>query len=631
MILNKDRLTCAWKITGTESFRLASSKLLDFYGVNLQNPSETLMRCVVPEDNKVFIQPDQSGAEALVVAMETRPGKFRKLFDLNIKVHSYMALQLFTDKFRGKHPSLRYKNVDPATLATYPELKELLSTIKNSSKEYDLGKRVIHCLTPDHEVLTKNGWISVDKVSEFIPIAVWSSEYHTITFEVPSVWNRGYYTGDVHCYEYPKFSQRVTPQHNFPLWTNNRIKATSSIEVSHYHGGGLPVNGYYSGDRMVPLWEARLVAATQADGSILNPTTIKFRFAKLRKIDRLIMILKKLEGLEWDAYVGVDNVWNCTVRNAGHIIEHFAGNKVFDSWLLTWHGSSLDALIRELQHWDGYATQTRRHKREVFYSSQKENIEWLQTILHLRGKQGSPHFSLKGHHQLGINERQYACTAGCTVENYSGMVYCPTVSTGYFLVRRNGKISVTGNSKNYSMGPRTFQLNVLELSEGAVILSFKEAKEFLATHEMVFPEILEWQAAIKGQVAATRILRNLFGYPRVFTRLWNDALEREALAFVAQSTVGTITNLAYTEMFNRIRKERLPWTLLNNKHDSLLLEVPDTTEHREQGMAYCKEHMGRRLTSSRGEEYRMKVGLSVGYNWGHYHEEHNKDGLKELN
>lgn len=324
-----NRLTTQYKIAGTKNFRLASSKLLGYYGTNLQNPSDTLMECVIPDDGCIFIQPDQGGAEALVVAYECRRARFRKLFEHGIKPHSYMALQLFTNKFRGNHPSARYKYVDPDILAGYPECRDLLNTIKNSHQEYDLGKRVIH-------------------------------------------------------------------------------------------------------------------------------------------------------------------------------------------------------------------------------------------------------------------------------------------------------------AKNYDMGPKTFQINVLELSEGTVVLSYKEAKEFLAIHSETFPEILEWQAEVSGRLAATRTLNNLFGYPRHFGSLWSTELLRDAYAFIPQSTVGTITNIAYTELHYRIRRESLPWQLLNNKHDSLLLQVPDTSEHRDMAMAYCREHMGRELVSSRGEHYRMKVGISIGYNWAKYDEKKNPQGMKEL-
>jgi hypothetical protein len=108
----------------------------------------------------------------------------------------------------------------------------------------------------------------------------------------------------------------------------------------------------------------------------------------------------------------------------------------------------------------------------------------------------------------------------------------------------------------------------------------------------------------------------LFGYPRRFDQLPGPALLRDAYAFIPQSTVGTITNIAYTELYQRIKKERLPWVMANNKHDSFLVQVPDTTEHKDMLTAYSRHHMGRELVSSRGEHYVMKVGMSFGHNWG---------------
>lgn len=323
----KDRLTTSYKITGTKNFRLASSKMLGFYGTNLQNPSPSVMRCVIPDNGYIFAQPDQSGAEALVVAYEAPRGKFRRLFELGAKVHTYLALQIFVDKFRGNEPSDKYKFIDPDKLVALPEYKPLFKTIKNSGKPYDLGKMTIH-------------------------------------------------------------------------------------------------------------------------------------------------------------------------------------------------------------------------------------------------------------------------------------------------------------AKNYDMGPRTFQTNVLEKTEGQVVLTFAEAKTFLSIHEQTFPEIQELLAEIRGRVAS-RVLYNLFGYPRYFGGLWSDSFLRDAYAFIPQSTVGTITNLAYAEIWKEIKRQKLPWFLLNNKHDSLLLEVPDVTEHRELAKSLLKKSMERELVSTRGETYNMKSGLSWGHNWAKWDPENNPEGMRE--
>lgn len=321
------RLTTSYKVSGTKNFRLASSKLLGFFGTNLQNPSDSLMECVIPEDDYIFLQPDQRGAEALVVAYEAPDGRFRQLFQLGIKPHSYMALQIFTNKFKGPYDAARYKAIYPKDFKALPECSELLKAIGKSKREYDLGKRVIH-------------------------------------------------------------------------------------------------------------------------------------------------------------------------------------------------------------------------------------------------------------------------------------------------------------AKNFDMGPRTFQVNTLEESEGTINLTYQEAKSFLQTHEATFPEILEYQQNIREELARGRILRNLFGFPRYFGGLWCSNLLRDAYAFKPQSTVGTITNIAVTSMTEYIKKQSLPWFVLNNKHDSFLMEVPDTAEHKEHARTKAKELIEQHLTSSKGEQFQMKCGISWGHNWGKYSDE-NPTGMKE--
>lgn len=184
------------------------------------------------------------------------------------------------------------------------------------------------------------------------------------------------------------------------------------------------------------------------------------------------------------------------------------------------------------------------------------------------------------------------------------------------------------HARNYKMGPRTFQLNTLELSQGKVNLSYADSKRILDTDARVFTEIDEWQAETAGRLAATRTLHNLFGYPRYFGGIWSDALERDGLSFVPQSTVGTITNRAFTALWHYIKAHKLPWLLLNNKHDSLLLSLPDTAEHREHARAVAKQHIEIPLVSTRGDHYQMGCGISWGYNWAPASAD-NPDGMKE--
>ena len=51
-----------------------------------------MMEIYGPKPGNIFVQPDQAGAEALVVAYLCPPGQFRSLFLNGIKPHTLMQL-----------------------------------------------------------------------------------------------------------------------------------------------------------------------------------------------------------------------------------------------------------------------------------------------------------------------------------------------------------------------------------------------------------------------------------------------------------------------------------------------------------------------------------------------------------
>ncbi len=124
------RNSCQYKLAGTKTFRRSSSKILGKWGTNLQNLEKSVREPYQPDGFspdkaakclywletgdltifteeelatiKVFLQTDQSGAEALIVAYDSEARDFRKLFENKIKPHVYVALKLFKDIWRDK-------------------------------------------------------------------------------------------------------------------------------------------------------------------------------------------------------------------------------------------------------------------------------------------------------------------------------------------------------------------------------------------------------------------------------------------------------------------------------------------------------------------------------------------------
>jgi len=169
------------------------------------------------------------------------------------------------------------------------------------------------------------------------------------------------------------------------------------------------------------------------------------------------------------------------------------------------------------------------------------------------------------------------------------------------------------HASNYGMRGGTFQLQVLEKSEGKIVLSRKQADGYLSGYHGLFDEIMEWHAEVWNVLDKDKVLYNLQGFPREFTGRIHPDMLKDALAFIPQSTVGTITNVAFTNLQEYIETHSLAWDLLNNCHDSYLCQCP-IGEEVECGRV-MRLFMEQELTNFRGEKFRMRSEAQAGFNW----------------
>jgi len=184
------------------------------------------------------------------------------------------------------------------------------------------------------------------------------------------------------------------------------------------------------------------------------------------------------------------------------------------------------------------------------------------------------------------------------------------------------------HASSYGMKGPTFALSVLTESEGSIRLSVKDANHYLDTFHAMFPEIHQWHMETEATYKRDKCLRNLFGFPWHKKGTLSDELLRKLYAFVPQSTVGCITHIAVTRMQEYIEENKLDWDILNNMHDSYLVQAPET-EIREcaRVMQAC---MNQDLVSLRGEHFKMASSASIGKNWGPFKAGCNEEGLVEL-
>ncbi len=173
---------------------------------------------------------------------------------------------------------------------------------------------------------------------------------------------------------------------------------------------------------------------------------------------------------------------------------------------------------------------------------------------------------------------------------------------------------MTCHSGNYGIKAPTFRMNVLEKSGGKVVLTLPQATKYLLGYNTMIP-LRQWWHRVEQQLySPSHTIYNLFGYPREFTGLIQESMFKEAYAFSPQSTVGTITNIAYTLMQTYIEDNVKDWDMLGNCHDSYLCQCP-IGEERECAKV-MKQFIEQELTNYQGEKFRMRSEAQCGFNWG---------------
>lgn len=85
-----------------------------------------------------------------------------------------------------------------------------------------------------------------------------------------------------------------------------------------------------------------------------------------------------------------------------------------------------------------------------------------------------------------------------------------------------------------------------------------------------YPRIQKWQERVKEQVRSRRYVQNAYGFRRYYFDRVDDALFRQAIAWIPQSSIGLYINHIWLALF-----EQHPWIeILLQVHDSLAGQFP---------------------------------------------------------
>jgi len=326
------------------------------------------------------------------------------------------------------------------------------------------------CFSPDVEILTSRGFVRFDKLREGEPVAQWKSNFpHSetgdITFVVPDKVIVKPYNGNlVRLQSDSLIDLSMTPNHEMITYTpdgNEKREPAESVGLSSARM--MPVSGHGRGAKEILPPRERLMIALQADGNIhytrthgpsAGETILAFTLAKDRKLSRLRTILKDC-GLRFREEVQSRKRTRIFVYGVMN-----ASKNLWDSFNLpSLSSNAAQEIIHEMVNWDGHMN---KDGGLYFSSTNKTQADFYQAVATLAGHKARMTVQ-HDNRKVSNNDvwRVFISPMKSTVntrhikrsyEPYNGKVYCVRVPTGNIVVRRAGKVVVTGNCHEIRKG-----------------------------------------------------------------------------------------------------------------------------------------------------------------------------------
>lgn len=334
-----------------------------------------------------------------------------------------------------------------------------------------------HCYDQETQVLTDRGFVSWALVTESDRLGIWDPEVQSLCYEQPIYLTQQRYSGPMYRVEHGGVDLLVTPDHRMWVqlktydretgkqpWGGFQLIPASELanrtmvrysKVAPYLGDRWDGGGFHSDTEAL----LQFIGFFVGDGSALGTQAnyVEFHLKKKRKIEFLMGCLSRL-GWTVDSREIGDGTFRIAVKLNG-IAKLFKSqfydqehNKVLPAWALRLNRSDAHALLRGLRASDG----SEKRGTWIYSTSSPALAEQVQLVLLHAGE--SAHVSCNGNGMwiVSVLSRMREPVINQGVSNtsmveYDGIVYCAHTRTGILVVRRNGKIVLSGNTTPFEM------------------------------------------------------------------------------------------------------------------------------------------------------------------------------------
>ncbi len=317
------------------------------------------------------------------------------------------------------------------------------------------------CVSDDTEILTPLGWVKFHDLKEGERVAQFNSETSEISFVAPSRIVKNPYKGKLYEMDKRQLSIAVTPNHDILYKNNGVFKKEKALNFKPHSRNAIPVTGikFSVNDRELSALE-KLKVAYAADGhkiSSSNRTGLKAGYQRVTFSLKKEYKIKRLYDLCCEACIQIDELKpdNCDINKRKFAVNLPVGeaDKKISNWVNLEDIGFLYAksLIEEVLKWDGHISKDRR----VYCSTTKEDIDLIQAVssfCNLSTTLVTTEDNRKDTYKIYYRLSFWDNATSNTFHNlkkeidYDGFVYCVSVPHENFLIRRNGCVSITGNS-----------------------------------------------------------------------------------------------------------------------------------------------------------------------------------------
>jgi hypothetical protein len=312
-----------------------------------------------------------------------------------------------------------------------------------------------HCVDLETEILTESGWKFRKDLLLSDKVYTYNKETKLIDLESIIKITDMSYTGDVYEFNNGIINQRVTSLHRMVGLINNKYTVLTAEKLAarksaftFIRAGMFKNPGINLTDKLLELY-----IAIAADGSLCNSNLVRFSLNKNRKKEYIKSLLNELNIM----YRVFD--YTCDLNGRSSINFTLPDEladwniKGLDNKLLKCNKKQFEIILKTYQQTDGSI----RGNGTAIYTakkSEKEILSYLSTIngyscsIQVRLNHG---FSKLPQYQLYIVEKTTTAINHpsfyhdkTTVKNEP--FWCITIKNENFIMRRNNKISLTGNT-----------------------------------------------------------------------------------------------------------------------------------------------------------------------------------------